>query len=77
MNMSGEPCHPLYLPRDSMLKQYQRNVYDPDSGLELKPETKKRLIESSKLPKETLVSSEEMRKLTLQNYGQKRGPKQS
>ena len=26
VNRSGEPCHPLYLPRDSKLSEYRRKV---------------------------------------------------
>ncbi|HUV43840.1 MAG TPA: hypothetical protein VMW13_03315 [Dehalococcoidales bacterium] len=41
-----------------LFEEFGELIRDPDSGLELKPEIRQRLLESSKKPKESLLSSE-------------------
>lgn len=43
-----------------LIEEYGESIPDPDEGLEIKPEIEKRLAGSSKLPKESLISSEEI-----------------
>jgi dCTP deaminase len=45
-----------------LFEEFGELIRDPDSGLELQPEIWQRLVESSKKPKESLLSSEEMKR---------------
>ena len=46
----------------ALLEEFEENFPDPDEGLELRPEIKERLLKSSKLPRDCLVSSAEILK---------------
>ena len=43
-----------------LFEEFGELLKDPDSGLELRPEVRQRLVESSKTPKESLLSSEDI-----------------
>jgi len=44
----------------ALLEEFEENLPDPDEGLELRPEVKERLLKSSKLPRNRLLSSIEV-----------------
>jgi hypothetical protein len=46
----------------ALIEELEENLPDPDEGLELKAEVKERLLRSSKLPREFLVSPTAIRK---------------
>jgi hypothetical protein len=49
-----------------LFEEFGELMRDPDSGLDLKPEVRQRLIDSSQKPRESLLSSEEiMRQLGI------------
>ena len=43
-----------------LFEEFGELLRDPDSGLELRPEVRQRLLESSKTPRESLLSSEDI-----------------